>query len=108
MSRREMFEHLSFEDWSEHLAAFIQDPDDEQRKDDRNAVNALWSIGPYITEGDIELPGFIGPGYSNEKVDDLDASLARIEDTKRKYIAKQKKLLEDGKLNRQTSDPADH
>lgn len=98
MSRQEMFEHMTWSEWQEQLAAFNQDPDDEQRKDDRNAVNAIWSIAPHL--GDVELPGFTGPEYENDKAAGFDESRKRIEEVKKRVL--------DGKFNRKTGDPADH
>lgn len=96
-----MFDVLTWEEWNDHLMAFIEDPDDEQRKDDRSAVNALWSIAPYAGgDEEIKLPGFNGPEYKND-ADDIEAAVARVKDTQRKRTL-------DGKLNSKTSDPANH
>jgi hypothetical protein len=95
-----MLADLTHEEWCDWLNAFQQDPWDEARKDDRNAVNALWGIGPYITDDEIKLPGFRGPEYKND-ADDIDAALERIKAT-------QKKRALSGELNSKTSDPANH
>lgn len=94
-----MLDDLTFEEWHGHLEAFRQEPWDEQRKDDRNAVAAIWSVSPYL-EPDTEMPGFVGPEYSNTKSDDLEAGMKRLEATKAKYLS--------GQLNRKTRNPADH
>lgn len=97
-----MLEDLTHEEWSDWLNAFNQDPWDEHRSDDRSAVNALWSIGPYVQDDDFKLPGLKGPEYSAEKDADeaFTASVARLKAAKQRYL--------DGKLNSKTSDPTDH
>jgi hypothetical protein len=94
-----MLDDLTHEEWQGHLRAFRQDPWDEQRKDDRNAVNCMWTVGPHINNEDLELPGFNGPTYEN-KAQDTSESWKRLQEMKRK--------IQSGELNRKTSNPADH
>ena len=95
----EMLADLTAEQWFGWLDCFTQDPWDEQRKDDRNAVNALWSIAPYAGE-DHTPPGFNGPSYKSETEENAGESWERLKALKKKII--------DGKLNSKTSDPANH
>jgi hypothetical protein len=97
-----MLGDMTHEEWTDWLNAFQQDPWDEARKDDRNAVNALWGIAPYLKEDDLKLPGFHGPEYSAEKDNDeaFTASVARLKAAKQRYL--------DGQLHSKTSDPANH
>jgi hypothetical protein len=90
-----MLEDLTHDQWMGWLNYFIQDPWDEKRKDDRSAVNAIWSIRPHLEEG-ADVPGFDGPAYSANK-EDPDASWERLKEMKRKFLS--------GQLNSKTSDP---
>jgi hypothetical protein len=93
-----MLDDLTQEQWIGWLNYFCQDPWDEQRKDDRNAVGSLWAIAPYVTGDDLKLPGFRGPEYEPDAEQNIDDSIARIEALKKRVL--------NGELNRKTSDPA--
>jgi hypothetical protein len=90
-----MLEDLTNEEFEGWLTAFRQCPWDEHRKDDRSAVNAMWS-SPHLPD-DTPLPGFEGPSYSNSKEEDTSESWKRLQAMKRKHLS--------GQLNRKTSDP---
>lgn len=89
-----MLADLTEEQWLGWIDYFNHDPWNERRSDARSAVNAVWSLAPYIEQG-TGLPGFDGPEYSERREDDLAASWARLKETAEKY---------NGKLNRKTSD----
>jgi hypothetical protein len=93
-----MLDDLTQEQWAGWVNYFEQDPWDEKRKDDRSAVNSIWSLKPHLEEG-TEMPGFDGPGYSSEKEDDTAASWKRIKETAAKVT--------NGQLNRKTRNPTD-
>jgi hypothetical protein len=99
----EMIDDLTHEQWCGWLNYFRNDPWDEERKDDRNAVNVLWSVAPHIhSDEELKLPGFTGPEYSAERPDDFSASVARVNALMKRLAQKQL----DGQLNSKTSDPA--
>ncbi len=93
-----MFADLTFEEWIGWLKAFRQEPWDEQRKDDRNAVNCIWGVAVHIESED--LPGFRGPNYEQQQTEDIGESIARINALKKKIL--------DGKQHSKTSDPSNH
>jgi hypothetical protein len=97
-----MLGDLTLEEWHDWLSAFRQDPWDERRKDDRNAVLAMWTVTPHLDSDEWKPPGFIGPEYSAEQdsTESTQASIARIEELKRKRQL-------NGQLNRTTSNPTD-
>jgi hypothetical protein len=82
-----MLDELTFEEYSDWLEGFKQDPWDEQRKDDRSAVQVIWLLRPHAGDGDMELPSFYGPNYSPEEESgtQLEQSIARIEAVRRKH-----------------------
>lgn len=82
-----MLADLTHEEFCNWLECFRQNPWDERRKDDRNAVAAMWGLVPHINDdADFTPPGFIGPEYTPEKDSDdsFRASVARLEALKRK------------------------
>lgn len=100
-SPREMLADLTYEEWQGWLQCFCEDPWDEHRKDDRSAAATLAGLSPYM-DGDFKAPGFRGPEYSaeNDGNEAIDSAVARIEALKKRKL--------DGKLNRKTSDTANH
>lgn len=89
-----MLDDLTHDEWLDWLNCFRQDPWDEKRKDDRSAVNAIWSLRQILAD-DFEMPGFDGPDYTT-KEDDTGESWKRLQAAKAKFLS--------GQLNRKTGD----
>lgn len=94
-----MLDDLTIEEWTGWLAAFSQDPWDERRKDDRNAVACMWAVSPYVNDDSFTPPGFVGPGYASGTEENVSESWDRLQALKKRVL--------NGELNRKTCNPSD-
>jgi len=96
-----MLADLTPEQWEGWLNYFENDPWGEERNDQRNAVNSLWSAAALCLGGEgVTLPGFFGPEYTSEQEENVGEAWKRIQAQKQRVL--------DGKLNSKTSNPANH